>query len=106
MGLVLPVMPGTIFFILSLNCFRRSHEGLERWLLARPGIGPVLRKWDETGSISRRVKWIIHGALWLSITGSIASAFRNVPEYAVLISVALVATAIAVSAWVQSRPDA
>ena len=106
LGVVLPVMPGTIFFILALNCFRRSHAGLEAWLLARPVIGPILKNWDETGSISRRVKVIINVVLWLSISGSIASAYRNVHDYWIPISAALVATAAGVSMWVNSRPDA
>jgi uncharacterized membrane protein YbaN (DUF454 family) len=105
-GLILPVMPGTIFFILALNCFRKSDARLEHWLLTRPYIGPVLRQWDEHGAIQPRTKRIIVSVLWLSVIGSIASAFRNlVLMQAVAASSAVVLCAVGVTWYVLSRPD-
>jgi len=106
-GLVLPVMPGTIFFILALNAFRRSNEHLEHWLLHRTAIGPTLRDWDEHGSIRPRTKKIAIAFLWLSILGSCASVFRNFrdPKTVGGLVLLLVAIASAVSWYIASRPD-
>jgi uncharacterized membrane protein YbaN (DUF454 family) len=45
-GIVLPVMPTTIFFILALTCFTRSSPALEYWLLNHPRYGVVLQQWQ------------------------------------------------------------
>ena len=45
-GIVLPVMPTTIFFILALTCFTRSSPALEHWLLNHPRYGATLQQWQ------------------------------------------------------------
>ena len=45
-GIVLPVMPTTIFFILALTCFTRSSPALEQWLLNHPRYGVTLKQWQ------------------------------------------------------------
>jgi uncharacterized membrane protein YbaN (DUF454 family) len=106
-GLILPVMPGTIFFILALNCFRRSNAKLEYWLLHKTPMGPTLRQWDETGAIKPKTKKVIIFLLVGSICGSVYQAFKHYPgTNAILISVALVATAAAVTTYIATRPNA
>lgn len=55
-GVVLPVMPTTIFLILAVACFGRSSPRLEAWLLSHPQFGRPLRHWRNEGAISRRGK--------------------------------------------------
>jgi uncharacterized membrane protein YbaN (DUF454 family) len=69
LGLILPVMPGTIFFILALGAFRRSSAPLENWLLENRLIGPTLRDWDAHGAIRPRTKAIIQFMLWVRSSG-------------------------------------
>ena len=45
-GILLPVMPTTIFFILALMCFTRSSPTLEHWLLNHPSYGVTLQQWQ------------------------------------------------------------
>ena len=39
-GLILPLMPGTIFLILAAWCFSQSSPRFEAWLLGHPRLGP------------------------------------------------------------------
>lgn len=55
-GVVVPLMPTTIFLILAAGCFARSSPRLEVWLLSHPQFGPSLRHWRATGAISRPAK--------------------------------------------------
>ncbi|MDX2065764.1 MAG: YbaN family protein [Fimbriimonadaceae bacterium] len=105
-GLILPVMPGTIFFILALHCFRRSNAQLEGWLLSRPVIGPVLQDWDRHGAIKRPTKWLIIVVLWLSMIGSVYRAIQVLPPFEAAGCIGFVlACGLGVSWYVWSRPD-
>jgi uncharacterized protein len=55
-GLILPLLPGTVFLILSAACFSRSSPKFENWLLDHPRLGPPVRQWRKSGSIPRRIK--------------------------------------------------
>ena len=108
LGLILPVMPGTIFFILALGAFRRSSEPLEKWLLANRLIGPTLRDWDARGSIRPRTKAIIQFMLWGSVIGSCYSTWKHIPDrpLAVGLIITLLAVVAAVSLYIATRPSA
>ena len=56
-GIVLPVMPTTIFFILALGCFTRSSPKLAAWLLNHPRYGATLRHWQEHKVVPVKAKW-------------------------------------------------
>ena len=70
-GVFVPVWPTTIFCILALWCFKKSSQRLELWLLNNRLVGPTLRDWDETRSLTLRAKYIAIGAIWLAIFISI-----------------------------------
>jgi uncharacterized membrane protein YbaN (DUF454 family) len=59
-GVVVPGLPTTGFFILAAACFSKSNERLERWVLDLPGIGPLVRDYRNGLGMSRRSKaWAI-----------------------------------------------
>ena len=70
-GYILPVLPGTVFMILALWCFKRGNERFEHWLLNHPRIGPTLRDWDENRAIKPRTKVIAIAMIWVCIGGSL-----------------------------------
>ncbi len=55
-GIFLPVLPTTPLLLLALACFARSSEKLHTWLLQHKTLGPFIRQWHETRSMTRRAK--------------------------------------------------
>lgn len=59
-GLVVPGLPSTVFFIAAAACFSRSSPRLERWVLDLPGIGPAVQDYRAGLGMPRRAKqWAI-----------------------------------------------
>lgn len=98
-GLVLPVMPGTVFLIAAAWLFSRSSPRFERWLLNHPRLGPQVVRWRETGAIARRMKYVACGSMLLSF---VIVAAADAPPVALWLSGAGL---IAAGAYVASRPE-
>ena len=52
MGLLLPLMPGTVFFILALFLFAQSSERFHQMLLDNRWVGEDLKQWKKKKTIS------------------------------------------------------
>lgn len=98
LGIFLPVVPTTIFFILALWCFKKSNRRLESWLLNHRVVGPTLRDWEETGSVTARTKVIAITLLWVAIGVSCVLVTK------VWVQAMLLATAGLVTWYLLSRP--
>lgn len=98
-GLVLPLMPGTIFLIAAAWCFSRSSPRFEAWLIGHPKLGPQVVAWRRTGSIARRTKHIACGSMVLSFALVAAS---DAPPVALWVTGACL---IAAGTYVASRPE-
>jgi hypothetical protein len=84
-GVVVPGLPTTVFFIIAASCFARSSPRFERWVLNLPKVGPLVRDHRAGLGMPRRAKlWAVgtmvvfagasalmagHPALSLSIAG-------------------------------------
>jgi uncharacterized membrane protein YbaN (DUF454 family) len=99
-GVLLPVMPTTIFLIIAAWCFSRSSPRLEKWLLEHPVFGPTLVQWREHGAIPKRVKWIACGGMAFGYATFMYFA-RPSPLLAGLVAVFFIACA----AYVVTRPS-
>ncbi|ASD68699.1 YbaN family protein [Pseudoalteromonas piscicida] len=98
-GMALPVMPTTIFFILALACFTRSSPKLENWLLTHPKFGPSLVAWRQYQVIP--VKGKIGAVIGMSV-GLLALGFSSAPVWVVW-SVAI--TEAGVLSYILTRPS-
>lgn len=65
-GIILPVMPGTVFFVIGSWAYSRSSETFQRMLHQHPRIGPPLLAWEQHRVISPRAKIIIGIAMVVS----------------------------------------
>lgn len=66
LGIFLPLLPTTPFFILALTCLARSSSFLQQKLLSLPYIGATLRDWERDKKIEKKRKLQIY----LVIVGS------------------------------------
>ncbi|PKF61853.1 DUF454 domain-containing protein [Psychromonas sp. psych-6C06] len=55
-GIVLPLLPTTPFFILALACFARSSTRFHKQLLNAPYIGKTLTDWQQRKCIDKQRK--------------------------------------------------
>lgn len=55
-GVLLPLLPGTPFLLLSAWFFARSSEAWHQRLLANEVSGPMIRNWEERRCMTRRTK--------------------------------------------------
>ena len=56
-GIVVPGLPTTVFFIMAAACFTRSSPRLERWVLDLPRIGPAVRRYRAGLGMPLRAKY-------------------------------------------------
>jgi uncharacterized membrane protein YbaN (DUF454 family) len=76
-GIVVPGLPTTVFFIVAAACFARSSPRFERWVLDLPGVGPMVR--DHRAGL-------------------------GMPRRAKLMAIGMMLTACALSSWVVGSP--
>jgi len=75
-GIFVPILPTTIFFILAAGCFARSSEKFYNWLIYHRFFGKIIRDYREHKGMSPRIKVTTISLLLLSI-GSSAVFFTD-----------------------------
>jgi uncharacterized membrane protein YbaN (DUF454 family) len=98
LGIVVPGLPTTGFFVLAAWAFSKSSPRLERWVLTRPGVGPLVRDYRDGLGMPRRAKVI---AITMLVVSCGASAAFGVDRLAVRLAI-VAAGAIGV-AWILWR---
>ncbi|BBD96872.1 DUF454 domain-containing protein [Sphingobium amiense] len=99
LGAILPLLPTVPFMILAAFCFARSSPRMEAKLLDHPHLGPHIRRWRESGAISRRGKKAALAAFAFSIV--LALLFSPWPWWLVPVAAALIG-----GRWIWTRPEA
>lgn len=56
-GVVVPVMPTTVFLLVAAWAAARGWPELERWLLEHPRFGPPIRLWRTERAVPRKAKY-------------------------------------------------
>lgn len=55
-GVILPGLPTTVFFVMAAWCFSRSSQRLEQWVLDLPGVGNLVSDYRSGLGMPRRAK--------------------------------------------------
>jgi hypothetical protein len=96
-GIFLPLMPSTIFFILAAWCFARSSEKFYNKLINHPRIGKFIRDYRDERGMPFRSKVIAITMLMVTI-GSSALFFTE----QLLVKLLLFIIAISVTIYILS----
>jgi len=97
LGLILPMMPGVVFFLGAAFCFARGNPAWEQRLLAHPQIGPHLIAWRTRRAISAHGK---RAALTMMALAAALTWWLVGWPWAALSSAVLLAVAL----WIATRP--
>lgn len=81
-GVIVPGLPTTVFFIIAAWAFSKSSPRLEAWVLGLPRIGPMVHDHRNGLGMPRRAKFLASamlvlfagGSAWLVDSGVLRSA--------------------------------
>ncbi|MXZ86242.1 MAG: DUF454 domain-containing protein [Acidimicrobiia bacterium] len=68
LGVIVPGLPSTIFFIMAAAAFSRSSERMERWVLNLPGVGKLVADYRSGLGMPWRAK-VIAGSMIVVAVG-------------------------------------
>lgn len=99
-GLVIPLLPTTVFILIAAWAFARSSERLHERLIRHPRFGATIQAWQEHGAISPKAKRFAMGGLAIgyAVTALVLGP-KPLPLLGLGVGLALLA------AWILRRPD-
>ena len=92
LGILLPLLPTTVFFLLAAGCFARSSDRWYQWLLSNPVFGPIINNWHEKKCITAKTKIVAISSIFLFGGYSIFFAITN--PYIKIVGILLLATGL------------
>ena len=99
-GLLLPVMPGTVFLLIAAWAFSRSSERLHLWLYNHPRFGATIRDWHRFGMVPLRAKVLAIAMMSASV---VYVAFEAADSW--MTPLVLAAVMAPVALWIATRPS-
>lgn len=88
LGIFLPLLPTTPFFLLAAACYARSSKKFYHWLLNNKWFGKYIKNYREGKGIPIKVKILSISLLWLTIVFSTIFVVDNLFVRIVLILIA------------------
>lgn len=72
-GVILPLIPGTVNLLIAAFFFTKSNPRMERWMLEHPHLGPPIISWRTDRSMTKKHKIMAISMMWVGI---IIACFR------------------------------
>ena len=91
-GIVVPGIPATPFFLLSAGLYLRSSEKLHNKLLSNKWVGPYIIKYQKNKGLSKRGKIIAMMTMWFMILLSCLVFITSLPLKTGVLIVGLIGT--------------
>ena len=85
LGIVVPGLPTTGFFVLAASCFARSSPRFEAWVLGLPGIGPMVADYRAGLGMPRRAKVAAVGMIVVAVGLSAGLALEGAARVVVVV---------------------
>lgn len=98
-GVVVPGMPTTVFILMAAWAAARSSPRLHAWLFNHRLFGPMLRDWQNGGTVSRSAK---RKATLMMVLCAAVLPLTHAPTWAVLLALGCMA---GVLIWLWCRPE-
>lgn len=98
-GYIIPLLPGTVFMLIATYFFFRSSERMYNWMVNHPRFGLLIRNYRAGYGIPRRIKVYAISLIVVSFAVTITFTVSNSLARGIL-----VATALAVMAFIVTRP--
>jgi uncharacterized membrane protein YbaN (DUF454 family) len=92
-GIVVPGLPTTVFFIVAAWCFSHSSPRLERWVLSLPRIGPMVGDYRAGLGMPRRAKVVAVSMIALFVTLSVVLFIGSWPWRLVVLALGAIGVA-------------
>ena len=105
LGIVVPGLPTTVFFIVAASCFARSSPRFERWVLELPRVGPMVQDHRNGLGMPRKAKVMALLMMWTAIALSSVALRQRPVIVGVLVVVGLVGSAYIVWRVPTRRPS-
>ncbi|MBA3072023.1 MAG: DUF454 domain-containing protein [Anaerolineae bacterium] len=77
LGIFLPVLPTTVFYLLAAAAFARSSDRLYNWIMNHPLIGRLIRNYRLYHAVPLQTKVVSVSFLWLTISASAIFAVES-----------------------------
>jgi uncharacterized membrane protein YbaN (DUF454 family) len=92
-GIVVPGLPTTVFFIVAAWCFSHSSPRLERWVLNLPRVGPMVGDYRAGLGMPRRAKVVAVSMIALFVTLSVVLFIGSWPWRLVVLALGAIGVA-------------
>ena len=105
LGVVVPGLPATVFFIMAAAAFSRSSKRMERWVLNLPGVGKLVVDYRTGLGMSGRAKAIAGTMIVVAVGISTGLLIGSWTWRGVVIGLGIVGLAYIFGRVPTSRPD-
>jgi uncharacterized membrane protein YbaN (DUF454 family) len=98
LGIIVPGLPTTVFFIVAAWCFSKSSPRLERWVLNLPKIGPMVQRYRAGERMPRKAKMWAIASIVAFAGAAVVFAIDNLAVRLVVAAFAVVGIAVVMRA--------